>query len=296
MQKQNNPGLVAYSLLISLGLIWGTSFILIKKGLISFTPLQVGTLRILIGSVALLPFSIPRLSKLNLRDLGLISLSGFLGSFFPSLLFSIAGTRIMSSVSGSLNATTPFFTILVGALAFRQKPGLTKILGLLLGLMGCIVLSFSKVESWDKIEINAFAGLLLMATLMYGLNINLVKYFLAGKEPIAISSLSIFVPGIISGLLLFGPLNVFGTFKAQPEAGFSLACVALMGLMGTAFSSVLFNRLIQQTSPTFASSCTYLIPVFAILWGLLDGEKILPVQLLGVLGVLAGVLLVTRAK
>jgi len=130
----------AWGLLLVLAIIWGSSFILYKKGLVVFGPGQVGALRILSAALVLLPITIKHLSRVSAKQRLYLFISGMVGSFIPAFLFAIAQTKINSSLSGILNAMTPFFVLLVGLFFFNQRIQRQAVLGLLLGFAGTIVL------------------------------------------------------------------------------------------------------------------------------------------------------------
>ena len=259
----------------------------------ALSPLQVGTLRIFTAGVCLFPFSLKWYPRFSRRQLLLAGTSGLVASLGPAVLFAVAGTRLNSSVSGSLNAMTPFFTIVIAAIAFRQRINLQKSMGLLLGLTGCVVLSFSKAQGAGSVSINGYAGFVVLATILYGININLVKHFLAGIPALGLASISTTLTAVPAGLILFST-DFLSRVQTSPNGYSSVGYVIILGAFGTALSLILFNQLIAVSSVLFSSSSTYLIPVFAILWGVLDGEKLLPVHGIGVVSVLGGVMLVTR--
>ena len=283
---------LSFVLLGITSLIWGTSFILIKKASVILSPLEVGSLRIFYAFLAFIPIFWVQRKKIPSGMWGWLLLAGSIGSLFPSMLFSWAGSKIQSSLSGMLNAVTPLFTVLVGTIFFHQKYNWVKWMGLLIGLGGAVILAFMK--SGGAIEVNAYVWPVVFATLLYALNVNLLKIRFSNFEPLALSAAIIVTIGPIATFVLFGCTDfvhkvqyVDGTLEA---AGY----VAILGLFGTALALVLFNKLIQISGPLTASSVTYIMPIVSVLWGVADGEPVEIVQGLGLLGILLGVYFVNR--
>jgi drug/metabolite transporter (DMT)-like permease len=291
--KENNLTL-AWILLIILALIWGSSFILIKKGVSVYTASQVGSLRIFSAAVFLLPLLFFHIRKVPKGKIPVMFLSGFLGNLIPSFLFAAAGTKLNSSVSGILNALTPLFTLIVGALFFRQSIASDKLIGLLVGLAGCVFLIVINAEG--KLDFtNYYAILPVVATFCYGINANLVKRYLNNIPSLQITSVALCSVGVLAGVYFFSTdidVAVLQTSQGLKAMGY----VLLLALMGTAFATVLANKVIQIAGPIFTSSVTYLIPVVAIGWGLLDGEKLIWVQYISMIAIIAGVYMVNRRK
>ncbi|MES2388965.1 MAG: DMT family transporter [Bacteroidota bacterium] len=294
--EKGDTRLQAWGLMIFLGFIWGSSFILMKKGLHVFPPLEVAMLRMFTAFLCIVAFSWNTLRKFTGRQLLLVSLSGTLSSFMPAILFCLAGVGLDSAVSGGLNAMTPFFTVMVSALIFRSPITWRHGFGLSLGLLGCLVLALSRYKGSGMPEVNFYALYVLLATLFYGMNINLVKHYLSDIEPAKLAVGAFSAIGIPAGLLLFFSGNFLHTLTTNPEAPYAAGMVIVLGVFGSALSLVLFNRLIQISTTLFAGSSTYLIPVFAIFWGIIDGEHITAIQFAGICTVLAGVMFVTRDK
>lgn len=279
-------------LLAATSLIWGTSFILIKKAIVVFAPLEVGALRIFYAFIAFIPIFWVHRKKIESKLWAWILLAGLIGSLFPSLLFSWAGTKIQSSLSGMLNAVTPLFTVLVGSLFFKQKFTSQQWIGIMIGLCGAIVLGFMKPGG--AIEINWFIMPVIFATVLYALNVNLLKIKFVGIPPLILSASTIVAIGPFATIILFGFTDFSHKILYHPGAPQAAGYVAILGLFGTALALVLFNRLIQISGPLTASSVTYIMPVVSVLWGLADGEPFGIVQGLGLLGILAGVYMVNR--
>lgn len=286
---------LAWILLAILTLIWGTSFILIKRGLDAFDPGEVGALRMLSAGIVLLPFAITKMKYVKGANWGFLFMVGFIGSFIPAFLFAKAETQLDSALAGVLNALTPLFVLLVGAIFYVQKFRKSQFLGIFIGFAGTAVLVVA--GSWSSLaNLNAYGLFILIATLCYGINVNVIKFNVKGLNAMTVTSVSLgmVTPFALAYILLFS--DVPHQLATQEIARRSLFFIALLGIMSTAVAMALFNKLIQIASPIFTSSVTYLIPIVAILWGLWDGEVLLPGHYLGMLGVLTGVYLTNRKK
>lgn len=273
-----------------LALVWGSSFILMKRGLRLFSPVEVGALRMTAAGLVLLPLAIARRKDIRREHLPYMIASGLIGSFFPAFLFSSAGAHIDSGISGSLNGLSPLFTLLVGVAFFQTRTGPAGYLGILLGLTGALALSL--VRAKEGAELNIWALPIVLATVMYAININLVKRHLHGAHPITTTAVALFLPAMLS----IGVLALATPFVGRiSQPGFwdvPLFSVLTLGIFGSAISIVLYNRLLKQVSALVASTVTYLMPVVALGWGLLDGESIQAWQYAGLLLVMGGLALV----
>lgn len=280
-------------LLIALALIWGSSFILMKNGLRVYSAAQVATMRMFFSFIFLLPLTISNLKKVPLKYLGIITLVGLLGNGLPAVLFANAQTKLSSSTAGVLNSLTPLFTLIVAVTFFKQHFSSTKISGIVIGMIGAIVLIMFKGNG--SIETNYLYGsYIFLATLCYAWSVNLIKNYLHELPAIAISSMALLIIGPIYGYYLFAHTDfVFKTMR-DAAAHQALVYILLLALFGTAISLVLFNKLVQLTTPVYAASVTYLIPIVALFWGFLDGEPISLIQILGLLGILIGVYLANK--
>jgi drug/metabolite transporter (DMT)-like permease len=280
-----------YTILMVCATIWGSSFILMKIGLRSFDSNQAAAIRIFLAALVLLPYSIKNLKHLTRKDLPSLLIAGFIGSFFPAFLFTKAQTRIDSSMAGMLNSLTPVFTLLVGMVFLKIKFKWFQIAGLILGLGGALGLILSGNEI-DKGSFNAYALLIVLATLFYAINVNQIKTRLSHLRGIQITSLSFFFIGPVALIYL---LNTDLSMATQNHDWlWHFTALAILGIVGTALAMILMNSLIRYSSAIYASSVTYIIPVFAIFWGLLDGEKITLLHLLCMSFILLGVYLINR--
>lgn len=282
-------------LLIVLSLIWGSSFILIKRGLDVYTPGQVAALRIVIAGTLLLPFTFVQLRHTRRELLGYVALVGILGNGIPAYLFSLAETQLNSSTAGTLNALQPLFTLLIGAVVFHISLTRFKVAGVVIGLVGAVLLALRNGGSGEPTQ-NLLYGLLVMAaTIMYAISTNIIRYKLHSLKAIQLTSLSLPMVALPYLLYLF-TTDFTERLVSVPGAFSSLGYIAILASLGTTFSVILFNRLIQQSGPLFASSVTYIIPVVALGWGIMDGEPLGPLHIVGMGAILAGVYLVNQVS
>ena len=281
--------------LLVLSLIWGSSYILIKKGLVGLSPVQLGSFRILMTTFILLLFGYKSLKGWSLEQWKWMAFTGFFGTFFPSFLFAFSETEINSSVVAVLNGLTPLFTLLIAYLFFQQTVKKKQIGGVLLGFVGTFLLvaqEFSLAGNGDA----RYALLVVIAALCYGINVNTIKYKLEGVTPMAIALanfIAIALPALI--LLLTSPFP-WATFYHDTAIMTSLGYILILALFGTAFAKVLFNKLLTISSAVFSISITYLLPIVAIGWGVLDGEHFGGMQWLASGLILGGIYLVTETK
>jgi len=276
--------------LFFLALIWGTSFILIKKSLIAFSDYQVASLRISISALAFLPIILWERKKINWKKWDRYLIVGMTGSGIPPFLFSAAQTQISSSLAGALNSLTSIFTLAAALLFFNQKWDRSKALGVFLGLLGAgfIILYNNKLEGHFF-----YALLIVVATILYGFNGNMVSWFFVTEKPLHISAVSIGMLLPLGFTVLFSS-DFIDRLQHHPQAFFSLGAVTILALLSTVFSSVVFFRLIQKTNAVFASTVTYLIPFIAVLWGIFDGESFHWFYLVCLVAILIGVYLTRK--
>jgi drug/metabolite transporter (DMT)-like permease len=291
-RELKNKKIKVIALLISCVLIWGSSFILMQNGLSVYTPLQVGALRLFFAGSVLLPLAIFYLAR-NKYPLHLIIVSGLCGSVIPAFLFPLAQTQISSSASGALNSLTPLFTLLLGVLFFQLKFSTSKILGVLVGLSGAlgILLLGEKTSGQSQ---NIFYGIFaIIATLLYAINVNFAKKYLLHLKSLEIASISLCFSLIPATLYLLSS-DFFTKTAHNPLACQAVVSIFTLGAFGTALASFLFYNLLRLSSPVFASSVTYLIPLVALGWGVYYGEWINIYQIIGSFMILSGVWLVNK--
>lgn len=293
-EKTAPPKYLPIVLFILLSLIWGSSFILIKRGLEVYSPGQVGALRVIFSFLVLLPWAIPSLSKIPKDKMAYVALTGFMGNLIPAFLFAKAETGLASSVAGVLNGLTPLFAFVIGIFIFKTTWKKEQLLGLIIGFLGTIGLSF--VQTGGKLgAMNAYALLVVIATICYAINVNLLKEKLGHIHPLPLTAVAMLFIGPVA-LIYISTTDFWTVVGSTPASWQALGYLAILGILGTAIALVLFNVLIQMTSTVFATAVTYVIPVVAVWWGLLDGEQLYPFHYVGMVLILIGVYLVNKWK
>ncbi len=276
-------------MLIILSFVWGSSFILMKRGLEVFTAPQVGAIRILSAGMFLLPVGYQAFRRINRRNVLPLFFSGFLGSLLPACLFALAETQLSSAVTGIMNALTPIFVLMIGTLFFNLKDFTKRIVfGLCVAFGGTVILLLADAGG-SFFNLNFYAIFVLIATVCYGVNANLVKHFLGGLKPLEITSVSLGMMVPFVGVYLFQVSDFSQRLLLEDQAYAALGYLLILGFIGTSLALIAFNRLVQQAGPVFASLVTYLIPVFALFWGVMDGEEILTGHYMGMMTIVLGV-------
>lgn len=277
--------------LITLALIWGSSFILIKKGLVGLTPMQLGSLRIIFAALFLLLIGFKSLAKIPHFQWKYIALTATLGTFIPAFLFSIAQTQLDSSVSAILNSLTPLNTMILGGIAFGLSFKRSQVFGVIIGLIGTFLLIINGALNHPE-QNYYYAILIIIASICYATNVNLIKKYLSDLSPLSITTGNFLVLLFPALLVLF--FSGFFDVIAVEGVQHSVLYIIILGVVGTGIANLIFFKIIQISSPVFATSVTYLIPVVAFSWGLLDNETLTIVQFLGAFIILFGVYLSSR--
>ena len=277
---------------IALSIIWGSSFVLMKEGLRFLSAYQVASLRIIASGIVLLPVALRNFHGIPRNKIGYVFLSGLLGSLLPAYLFCVAEEKIESSLAGVLNSLTPIFVLIFGAWLYKIKTSRLKIFGIIISLGGCFLLFFT--QSGFAQNSHAFhIFLVVLATICYGINVNMVARHLHHVPSLQIAAMALFLNSIPAFLVLFFTGYFTSDFSHRGiliSSGYSI----LLGVFGTAIASVIFYMLIKRAGAIFSSMTTYAIPVVAIIWGILYGETIGLMQVLGLIIILAGVYLVNK--
>ena len=283
-----NKNIYAWGLLILLSLIWGSSPILIKKSLESLGAFEIGALRLSLASLVLMPFLLKSLNEIKKTDYFILFISGIVGNVIPYFLYPIAQTQIDSATSGVLTSLTPFFALIIGVIFYKLKATKNNIIGLFIGFLGTsILILFS--NSSQGFSADLYGLFVVAATLLYGINLNLVKYHLKHLKPITITAFSIVSILPITLYILFAHTEFPSHLKLVNEYLLEFGYVFVLGVLGTSIATLIFYNLIKIKDTVFASMVTYLMPIVAIGFGVLDGEKINLPQLFGMLLVLLGV-------
>ncbi|MGB1076590.1 MAG: DMT family transporter [Flavobacteriales bacterium] len=291
------------ALLLLLGFVWGSSFILMKAGLFAtdgsplFPARELAALRIAIAGTVLFPISIKHFRSIHRKSWLPISVVGLIGSLIPALLFAQAQTEIPSALAGMLNALSPIWTLLIAFVVFGVKVARGQILGILIGFIGATMLVASQGirRSLFTFEDAIPALMLVFATLCYGISVNTVRERLSHLRSYVISAISLGLVALPAWLYVLNS-DLPDLVMTHPDAPKGLLAIFVLGAVGTAGALVLFNSLIQWTNALVAASVTYIIPVFATLWGIWDGEHIHPGQIAGGLVILIGVWVTNRKK
>lgn len=273
--------------LILLALIWGSSFILYKRALVVFTPIEVVSMRLVLSGLALLPFWIQGHHKIPKNDWKYILYSGIIGNGIPVFLFALAVSLAASGVVGTLNSLTPLFSLLLGMIFYQIPFRWMKVTGVLLGLIGAALLVLNKGQG--NISDHYLAGILaIIATIFYGWNSLLTKKHLSKYSAKTVSAGALICVGVPSFIILLFT-NALTKIAYNPDALQALGFTVILSIGGTAMANIIYYRLIAQAGAIYAASVAYLMPLIALMWAWLDGENILPIHWLGFLTILIGV-------
>ena len=288
--------------LSALALIWGSAFILMNRVLFDsngealYSPLALGSLRLFLAGLVLLPVTLKHFSKLKSKHFWPIVVVGLFGNGIPAFLFAISLSELDSGLAGILNSLVPLFTVITGVLLFKLKLKKMAFLGVVFGFLGAVGLVLMKSETGNEGDNDLFyAFLIVIATICYSLSVNTIQHKLSGFEAVPLAALGLFLAAIPATVVLF-----FTDFKevliSHPEGLLGLGYCLVLSALGTAFALMLFNRLVKESSAVFASMVTYLIPIVAVFWGMSFGEKYIVTQLLFGVVILLGVFIVKRSK
>ncbi len=283
-----NPEKEKWVLLVLLSVIWGSSFILIKKSLEHFNPYEVGALRVLIAGIILLPLAILNIRKFPKKNLKWLILAALTGNFIPMFLFPIAETEVSSSIAGIINSMMPIFVIIVGALLWKFQTTKRQVIGVIISFTGACILAFSGGEGGEFKLIPIL--LLLLATLFYAISTTTVKSKLSDVPAKILSAFVFSFVLILPSLIALVFAGFFNNFEVNSGFWEGLGFVSLLSIFGTGLAMMLNYKLLSVSTPLFASTVTLLMPVVAIIWGLLDGEKLTLMQGFGGVIILAGLI------
>jgi drug/metabolite transporter (DMT)-like permease len=284
MKQQN---LIKWGLFCLLAVIWGSSFQLILTGLEQLSSWQVASFRLFFAGLVVLPFAVKAFKRVPRDKAAYIVLSGLLGSFIPAFLFCLAETRLDGSFAGALNSLTPIFVLTVGMLFFYLKPSRRQIVGIGISFAGSVLLFFTKSGKTGDLIYVLF---IIVATICYGLNVNMVGRRLSqvASADIAIIAFSFLtIPSLLILLLTNAQGHNWSSWPVLKSVGAS----ALLGIMGTTVATVLFYVLMKKAGGVFASTVTYGIPFVAMFWGWL-GHEVVNLPIIGsLLVILSGILM-----
>jgi drug/metabolite transporter (DMT)-like permease len=278
--------------LIALSLIWGSSFILIKKALVGLEASQLGSLRIIFSSIFIFLIAWRNIFSIKKIEWKWITISAFLGSFFPAFLFAFAEKEIDSSVASIINSIVPLNTLILGMIIFKIESTKRQIIGVLVGFFGTYLLISSGLKLNPDQNYN-YAGLVILCSFLYALNVNIIKKYLQHLSALTIT-VGHFTAIILPAVLVF----LFSDFEfsslEKDEVKTSIFYVFILALFGTALAKIIFNKLIKISSPVFASSVTYSMLIVSIFWGIVDGEKFSIYQLIATIIIVFGVILTNK--
>lgn len=281
-------------ILLFLAFIWGSSFILMKRGLEVYSHTVVAALRISVAFIVLIPFAIISFKKVELKYWKYLIFTGVIGNGIPAFLFTFAQTEVSSSLTGMLNSLTPLFALVIGIVMFNSKPLKTQIAGVIIGLIGATGLIYFYRLSSDSSNIY-YTLIIVLATICYALSVNVIKAHLKEIGSLKITALSFLSIGPFTMGYLF-TTDFINVSLNNPLSSSALFYITLLSVFGTVIAIILFNILIKRTSTLFATSVTYLIPFVAILWGVFDGEFINHIQLICVIITLCGIYFINKTK
>lgn len=297
--------MIKWILFIVLSFIWGSSFELMKIGLFEnhdlskpvLTSWQVAAIRLASAGLIVLPFISYGRKKIASSKLGYVALSGILGSFFPAFLFTVAETKIDGAFAGALNSLTPVFVILIAILFFRKKIAVKAYAGIGIALTGSALLFYFNWESRGESSLGNihFAWFCVLATLFYGLNVNMVNKVLNDTHPLAVGIIA-FATLLIPSLITLYFTGYFNLPLGESKYIIATAASVTLGVLGTTVASVIFYYMIQKAGYLFASMVTYGIPFIAQFWGWVNGEHVDAMRIIGLLIMLAGIYLATRVR
>lgn len=281
-------------LLIVLALTWGSSFIMIKKSLLEFSPYEIGSLRVLISGIILSFIGIPVIRKMSKKSIFYVALAGLFGNFLPLYLFPMAQTHISSSLAGVLDSLVPIFVLVIGFIFYGVKTQISQVFGAIIGFFGAATLMYFSESSTEETQIG-YALLIVFATVCYAIAALIIKDKLGHLTSIELTA-SMFSMWAIPAFIILISTGFFTSHESTPETWTAFGFVSILAIVGTTIAIVLYYKLIQDTTAIFASSVSYLLPILAIIWGLLDGEKFSPWYIFSGALILIGVYLIREKK
>jgi drug/metabolite transporter (DMT)-like permease len=301
MEEEGKKKYIAWLIFIILGFIWGSSFILMKKAMFTkegtalLHPEEVAILRLVIAMLSFLPVVVFYFKKIKKSHWKYLFIVGFLGNGVPAFLFTFAQTQVSSAIAGILNSTVPIFTLILGTLIFSVKSSSINRLGVFIGFLGSAIII---IGGQLDLQFNSilYPAMILLATFFYGVSVNTVKNYLIDHlraiEITAFALLTVGTPALCYFLFSSIPQRIM----ASPELMEGVKYTAILALASTSFALILYNYLIKMSTALFASSVTYLIPLVAVMWGFLDGERLTFLQLVGGFILLIGVVLIYKRR
>ncbi|HUH28914.1 DMT family transporter [Gelidibacter sp.] len=277
-----------------LSLTWGSSFILVKKSLVAFSPYEIGAIRVAISGILLCYIGFPALFKMPRRTLLWVLVAGFFGNFLPMFLFPIAQQRVSSSLAGILDALFPMFVLAFGFVLFGIKSTWTQVLGAIIGFLGAASLIYFSEVNTDNSQF-WYAMIVVVAGASYGVNAVVIKEKIPDLSSIKLTA-AVFTFWAIPSLVILYFTGLFQNFEVTPERTEAMGYLGFLTVFGTAIAMSLYYKLIHNTSAVFASSVSYVLPIVAVIWGVLDGEKFTFWYLIGAVLITIGIYLIREKK
>jgi len=282
---------ISWALFTLLSLIWGSSFILMKIGYEALTPTQIAGVRIFSGGLVFVPIAIFHIRKVPGKKILLLVIAGLTGNFIPAFLFTAAITKLDSSLEGILNSLTPIWVVIMGIVIFKDKIENRKIIGVLIGFVGLVLLTLSQNEL--NLDHLGYSSLVILATLCYGFNVQMVSHYLKGIPSFHIATISLALMTIPAGIVLWYN-GFFELDFSDATIQWSTIASLMLGLGGSAIGNILFYALVNRAGALFTSLVTYAIPFVALLWGIQSGEKVTWEEIGCLAIILSGVYLVNK--
>jgi drug/metabolite transporter (DMT)-like permease len=274
---------------VAIGLIWGASFLFIEVGLEAFHPGLVTWMRVGFGALFMAALPRARSASIEKADRPRIALLSIVWVAIPLTLFPIAQQWIDSAVAGMLNGAVPIFTAIIASILLQHLPGRLQIVGLIVGFAGIVAIALPSAESGQTAALGV--ALVLVACICYGFATNIVTPLQQRYGSIPVMARMLWL-----GVVLVAPYGIFGLLKS----GFawpSLLAMAALGLLGTGLAYILMGGLAGSVGPTRASFITYLVPVVALVLGVVFRDEIVaPLAIIGSLLVIAGAILASRRE
>ncbi|MBO3098610.1 DMT family transporter [Gelidibacter pelagius] len=281
-------------LFIVISLTWGSSFILVKKSLLGFSPYEIGAIRVAISGLLLGFIGLPAIFKMPRKTLFWVIVAGFFGNFLPMFLFPIAQQKVSSSLAGILDALFPMFVLAFGFLFFGIKSRWSQVLGAVIGFLGAASLIYFSEVNTDSSQF-WYAMIVVLAGASYGINALLIKEKIPNLSSIKLTA-AVFTFWAFPSLVILFFTNLFQNFEWNSERTEAMGYLGFLSIFGTAVAMSLYYKLIQNTSPVFASSVSYVLPIVAVIWGVLDGEKFTFWYLIGAVLIAIGIYLIREKK
>lgn len=277
-----------------LALTWGSSFILIKKSLEVFSPYQIGAIRVAVSGLLLMYIGFPAIKRMSKKTLLWVTVAGAFGNFLPMFLFPMAQTNVSSSMAGILDTLVPAFVLVFGFVLFGVKSKLVQISGAVIGFMGAATLLYFSDSSTQESQLG-YALLVVLATACYAIAALIIKEKLQNVPSLDLSA-GVFTIWMLPSLLILIFSGFFNEFQNTAAVYAGLGYLSILTIIGTALAMILYYKLIQNTSAVFASTVTYLLPVVAVMWGILDGERFTVWYVVGGLLILTGIYLIQEKE